>query len=178
VTVSGFCNGLSNNICCLPSTQSLWKSAFESTQITFSDFHQSGVKDEATAFREARDAAAGKQATLSAYENAPGGKTWLIPEMAAALLEISKIGKVVINEIAGGSHSKGSRHYAGVAIDIGKLNGKAFTYGVPEARQVINICDKFGADQILNINLSCGDACQVHNGWIHCSWPRSREGKV
>jgi len=178
VTVSGFCNGLSSNICCLPSTQSLWKSAFESAQITFNDFHPSGVKDEATAFREARDAAAGKQATLSAYENAPGGKTWLIPEMAAALLEISKIGKVVINEIAGGSHSKGSRHYAGVAIDIGKLNGKAFTYGVPEARQVINICDKFGADQILNINLSCGDACQVHNGWIHCSWPRSREGKV
>lgn len=178
VTVSGFCNGLSSNICCLPSTQSLWKSAFKSTQITFNDFHPSGVKDEATAFREARDAAAGKQATLSAYGNAPGGKTRLIPEMAAALLEISKIGKVVINEIAGGSHSKGSRHYAGVAIDIGKLNGKAFTYGVPEARQVINICRKFGADQILNINLSCGDACRVHNGWIHCSWPRSRAGKV
>jgi len=169
---------LSSNICCLPSTQSLWKSAFKSTRITFNDFHPSGVKDEATAFREARDAAAGKQATLSAYGNAPGGKTRLIPEMAAALLEISKIGKVVINEIAGGSHSKGSRHYAGVAIDIGKLNGKAFTYGVPEARQVINICRKFGADQILNINLSCGDACRVHNGWIHCSWPRSRAGKV
>jgi hypothetical protein len=61
VTVSGFCTGLSNNVCCLPSTQSLWKSAFTSTQITFKDYHESGVKDNATAYKEARDAAAGKQ---------------------------------------------------------------------------------------------------------------------
>jgi len=178
VTVSGFCNGLSSNTCCLPSTQSLWKSAFESTQIKFNDFHPSGVKDEATAFREARDAAAGKASTLSAYGNAPGGKTWLIPEMAAALLKISKIGKVVLNEIAGGSHSVGSRHYDGVGMDLGSLNGKLFTYGVPEALQVINICREFGATEILNINLPCGKSCKVHSNWIHCAWPRSREGKV
>jgi len=169
---------LSDNTCCLPSTQSLWQSAFESTKIKFNDFHPSGVKDEATAFREARDAAAGKASTLSAYGNAPGGKTRLIPELAAALLEISKLGTVVLNEIAGGSHSAGSRHYDGIAMDIGSLNGKPFTYGVPEARQVIDICDKFGADQILNINLNCGQVCQTHSNWIHCSWPRSREGKV
>ena len=94
VTVSGYCNGASNNVCCLPSTKSLWASAFASTKIKFNDFHPSGVKDEATAFREARDAAAGNPSTLSAYGNAPGGKTRLIPEMAAALLEISKLGKV------------------------------------------------------------------------------------
>jgi hypothetical protein len=62
VTVSGFCNGAWT--CCLPSTQSLWKSAFENPKITFKDWHDSGVKDNATAFKEARDAAAGKQVTV------------------------------------------------------------------------------------------------------------------
>jgi len=178
VTVSGFCNGAWT--CCLPSTQSLWKSAFEHPNIKYNDFHFSKVIDEATAYKEARDAAAGKASWLSAYGNCPKpqGKTRLIPELAATLLKIAKLGTVVLNEIAGGSHSVGSRHYDGIGMDIGSLNGKGFTYGVPEALQVIKICREFGATEILNINIPCGDSCKKHNGWIHCAWPRAREGKV
>jgi len=178
--VSGYCKGGSDNVCCLttmpvtpPPGSNPWTVAFNNKNIVFNDFHQSGVKDEATAYREARDAAAGKPVQLSAYQNAPGGTTRLIPQMANVLNELAKVGKVSVNEIAGGSHSVGSRHYAGIGIDIGSFNGKRLEKGVAEAMTVINMCKKLGAENIFNANLNCGSTCDQHNGWVHCDWPRS-----
>ncbi len=69
-TVSGHCNGGADNVCCLktkpvtpPAGSNPWTVAVNSKNIVFNDFHPSGVKDEATAYREARDAAAGKPVT-------------------------------------------------------------------------------------------------------------------
>ncbi len=69
-TVSGYCKGGSDNVCCLttmpvtpPAGSNPWTVAFNNKNIVFNDFHPSGVKDEATAYREARDAAAGKPVT-------------------------------------------------------------------------------------------------------------------
>ncbi len=54
-----------------------------------------------------------------------------------------------------------------------RLNGKRMEKGVAEAWTVINMCKKLGAENIFNVNLNCGSTCDIHNGWVHCDWPRS-----
>lgn len=90
--------------------------------------------------------------------------------MASVLINLAGSGSVVVNEIAGGSHSPNSAHYDGIAIDIGQYNGRRLERGYAGATVVTNACSAGGASRIFNINLGCGKTCTDHSSWAHCRW--------
>jgi hypothetical protein len=71
-----------------------------------------------------------------------------------------------VSEIAGGSHSSLSRHYAGVAFDINQLNGQAISAGHPKLSQLLQAGTNMGAQEVLKP----GDA--GHSTHVHFAWPR------
>lgn len=86
--------------------------------------HVSGVNDAATARQNTADTAAGRRAQRSAYGNAPGGSVALQERLLRGLLALDEEFTFSVSEIAGGSHSRNSRHCAGVAADFNILNGR------------------------------------------------------
>jgi len=100
--------------------------------------HVSGVRDNANARQNIVDTANGLQAARSNYQGAPGGRVSLDPRMLAALRQIGAEGSLRVSEIAGGSHSTGSRHYAGRAFDIDQYGGRSTT-------TIVNRCRQLGA---------------------------------
>ena len=90
--------------------------------------HPSGVKDDAFAYDNIFDTYMGLAAARSAYQNAPGGSVVLDTDMLKAILLLSEKYTFTITEIAGASHSKLSKHYEGIAFDIGTINGRYAPY--------------------------------------------------
>ena len=85
--------------------------------------HMSKVVDNATAKQNLIDAANGKNAHTSCYENAPCTTVALSVNMLNGVQTLSGNFTLSISEIAGGSHSVNSPHYNGVAIDVNEVNG-------------------------------------------------------
>lgn len=120
--------------------------------IVLQDRHVSGVVDSAYAVLNVRDTAAGGTAARSAYGGAPGGRVGLDARMLRALLQIGSEGGLRVSEIAGGSHSSGSKHYAGTAFDVDQYGGRS-------KATVVQRCSQLGASYAAD-----------EGTHVHCQW--------
>jgi hypothetical protein len=134
--------------------------------ITLATTHVSGVKDDATARQNIEDTSIGRAASRSSYNTAPGGSVKLDIGLLTGILKLVETYSFRISELAGGSHSRGSRHYDGVTVDVNVINGQhvgATHPGVPNFKRD---CRSLGATEVL------GPGDPGHDTHIHCAWPR------
>lgn len=104
--------------------------------------HQSTRSDNAYARNNLRDMCDGRQAARSSYScsecrtsPAPGGSVCISESVLRYLKTLVSNGSVKVNELAGACHSCTSKHYQGLAIDLG--------YG-SRNREYINTCNNLG----------------------------------
>lgn len=140
-----------------PATFSSSKEAastiLRNANITLQTVHVSGVRDSATARQNIIDTAAGRPAARSRYGTAPGGAVALSSRMLTALQQIGLEGRIRVSEIAGGSHTAGSKHYSGRAFDVDQ-------YGTRTASSIVNRCRQLGATYTAFEN----------GNHVHCEW--------
>ncbi|NNC87070.1 MAG: hypothetical protein HKN82_01275 [Akkermansiaceae bacterium] len=149
--------------------RALARSILSSPQISLLEYHVSGNRDQATALHNIEQTANGKPAKCSYYGNAPGGSTKLSITMLRAINQLVREGySFRITEVAGGSHSSRSRHYAGVAFDIDFLNGRKVKWGHPTYRRFMQRCRELGATETL------GPGSSGHSTHVHIAWPRPK----
>lgn len=132
--------------------------------ITLATGHVSGVRDEATPTHNVQDTVEGQDANRSAYENAPGGRAPLSNQVLNALEQLGRTYRFSVSELAGGSHSRNSRHYPGQAIDVNQINGRAVSASHPDVAAFKTALTNLGATLVLGP----GDA--GHSGHIHAQW--------
>jgi zinc D-Ala-D-Ala carboxypeptidase len=138
----------------------------DSSRIGLATYHTSGVSDSAFARTEIVDTANGLAAKRSSYENAPGGSVYLDTRLLNGMITLSQSWSYFVTEIAGGSHSVGSRHYDGVAVDVGTINGSGVSSSNPYQSAFRSKCSSLGATEVL------GPGDSGHSTHIHCAWPR------
>src|SRR6266545_3901998 len=138
----------------------------KSPRIQLLDSHSSGNVDDATALDNITDTSNGKDAKRSSYGSAPGGTTPLKLSMLEGLLGLSTIYTIGVSEVAGGEHSPNSRHYAGVAFDSFKINGKRVDTNHPDVNRFMQDAKSAGATEVL------GPGDPGHDTHIHTAWPR------
>jgi hypothetical protein len=136
-----------------------------SHRITLATVHASGVVDHANARQNIVDTAAGRAARRSCYGTAPCGSVFLNVAMLRGMLALRNSYTFRVSEIAGGSHSPGSRHYAGKALDVDIIDGQGVGAANPHVRGFMQHCRSLGATEVLGP----GDA--GHATHIHCGWP-------
>jgi hypothetical protein len=127
--------------------------------------HASGIRDHATASHNAVHQMFGHLAQRSHYQQAPGGMVSVDVRVMRALLELSRFYTFSISELAGGKHSRGSRHYAGRAFDVNVINGTSVSLTHPDYREFMNDCRQLGADQVI------GPPQKDHATHVHAGWP-------
>ncbi|MBL0736771.1 hypothetical protein JI750_07745 [Flavobacterium sp. GN10] len=94
-------------------------------RITFSSIHPYlSTNDRANADDNIKDASEGNKVYTSEYGHARGKQVKLSVGVLYVLHELSKKYKFNVQELAGASHSSGSQHYKGTAIDINTIDGK------------------------------------------------------
>ncbi len=147
------------------TTAALAKRILEHPKIRLASKHVSGIKDGATAKQNITDVANGLPARRSAYGTAPGGTTTLSIELLENLLTTAETYSFSISEICGGSHSRRSLHYMGVAADINVINGMQVRAKHPDQKAFRKLCIRLGAAVVLGP----GDA--HHSTHIHAQWP-------
>ncbi len=135
-------------------------------RITLATTHSSGYSDNATARQNTIDTANGQLAARSSYGTAPGGRVALDGRMLRGILALSNSYTFEVSEIAGGSHSSSSLHYAGVAFDAPRINGTAVSASHPAYRAFMQRCRDLGAIEVL------GPGNTGHANHIHCAWSR------
>jgi len=134
--------------------------------ITLATAHVSGVSDNATARQNIEDTSNGRAASRSSYGNAPGGSVKLDIRLLTGILKLAETYSFSISELAGGSHSKTSRHYAGVTVDVNVINGQRVSATHPDVANFKRDCRSLGATEVL------GPGDPNHATHIHCAWPR------
>ncbi len=115
------------------------------------------------------DAGNNVRAQTSCYGNAPCRTSTLDGEMLQAMLLIHQRHgyDFRVSTIIGGSHSRSSRHYDGIAFDINRINGGRLSTNTRTLnRQITNLCREYGATEILS------PPDRGHSSHIHCAWPR------
>jgi hypothetical protein len=148
------------------SPPALARQILADANIALATNHPSGVVDQANARQEVTDTAAGQQAKRSSYGTAPGGTVPLDARLLGGLLALAETYSVHVTEIAGGSHSANSRHYAGVAADINLINGRPVSSSHPDVRAFKQKCRSLGATEVL------GPGDPNHDTHVHTAWPR------
>lgn len=148
------------------SIQDLSKRILHHPKIKLMRGHVSGKVDKATAYHNISSAASGYSARCSYYGNAPGGYTKLDKRMLQTMLYLAdtKGWSFHVTEIAGGSHSRTSRHYRGVAFDVDRINGVKVGYNKSYYKEFMRICRARGASEVL------GPGDKGHNTHIHLAW--------
>lgn len=126
----------------------------------------SSASDGADALSNIRDTANGRPARRSNYGNAPGGTVALNTRMLQGLLQLANTYDIRVTSIAGGTHNPSSRHYAGVAFDVDKINGAQVNLVNPYYQALMQRCRELGAVEIM------GPGDSGHNTHVHCAWPR------
>ena len=127
----------------------------------------SGRYDGASSWDNIVATANGGSAKRSWYGNAPGGYTKLDSRMLRAMKTLAQEGYTFnVTSIAGGSHSRTSRHYAGLAFDVSTINGRKVRSGSPYWRAFLSRCRQLGATETL------GPGDKGHSTHIHAAWPR------
>ncbi len=147
----------------------LWE-RFQNQRIDLYPIQVSGRNDGADARSNIADTAMGRQAKLSSYENAPGGRVSLSFPLLEGLTELSNDHTFRITSLAGGSHSTRSRHYLGVGFDIDMLDGQPINANHPGFRDFMAKAREMGATEVL------GPGARGHDTHIHVSWPREAAG--
>ncbi len=138
-----------------------------SAKITWLRRQVSGRYDGASAWDNIQATSAGIRAKRSYYGNAPGGSVTLDARMLTAMKILAREGySFRVTSVAGGSHSRTSRHYAGIAFDVDMINGRKVGYGNPYWRQFLRRCRQLGATETL------GPGDKGHSTHIHAAWPR------
>jgi zinc D-Ala-D-Ala carboxypeptidase len=135
--------------------------------IKFASKHVSGVLDDAKPKDNIVQTAFLQSASRSCYENAPCGDTSLSVKMLNGMLELARVYSYRVTEIAGGSHSATSRHYAGVGFDADQINGEAVSGKNKHVVSFMKLCRQLGATEVL------GPGDSGHSGHIHAAWPRT-----
>lgn len=149
------------------SVTAMARAILESNAIVLADDHSSSNDDNATARQNILDTADGNPAARSNYDNAPGGTVMLDASLLDGILRISEEYTIHISELAGGSHSANSRHYAGVAVDINYVDGnKVSTLAAGVVSDFKQLAANLGATEVLGP----GDA--GHSTHFHLAWPR------
>lgn len=126
----------------------------EENKITLWDRHLSGVKDNATALDNIKDACKGEAASRSNYTckecpnpGAPGGEVCLHAILLKYMLNLAtKIGYIHVNEIAGACHTCKSKHYQGLAVDIDP------TKSYDKAKTMLEMCTNMGGKALNETN--------------------------
>ncbi|MGM9319475.1 hypothetical protein [Deinococcus aquaticus] len=150
----------------IPTSAEIADRISKNPNIELAESHLSGVIDLASAKSNIDQALNGNLAKRSDYGNAPGGSVQLNQRMLWGLLMIGDQFKIRVSEIAGGNHSPQSRHYAGIAFDVDKVNGSNVSSVNNYAMKFAEQCIILGASEVLKP----GD--EGHAGHIHCAWPR------
>ncbi len=136
-------------------------------KITWLRRQVSGRVDGASAWDNIQATAAGGSVRRSYYGNAPGGRVMLDPRMLRAMKILANEGYTFrVTSIAGGSHSRTSRHYAGIAFDVDMINGRKVGHSNPYWRRFIRRCRELGATETL------GPGDKAHSTHTHAAWPR------
>ena len=71
-----------------------------------------------------------------------------------------------VTSIAGASHSYGSLHYAGRAVDFDEVNGVLIRGDSPQARALMAACRALGAIEVLGPS----NDPYGHRDHVHCAW--------
>lgn len=153
-----------------PSPSEVASRILDAGRVTFLDAHASGINDDATALKNMNDTAAGKAAKRSSYDNAPGGSVSLALSLLLGIEGLSKDYTFTVTELAGGSHSANSRHYAGIAFDVNSINGKRVDKAHPDVATFRARAGELGATEIL------GPGNPNHDTHVHAAWPRPKAG--
>lgn len=140
----------------------------KNAKIELLDSHASGNVDDATALDNITDTSKGKDAKRSSYGSAPGGTIALNIGTLEGLLGLATTYSIGVSEIAGGEHSPNSRHYAGVAFDAYKINGKKVDKNHPDFKKFMTAAKAAGATEVL------GPGDKGHDTHVHAAWPRPR----
>ncbi len=126
----------------------------------------SGRDDGADARSNIFDSAEGKRAKRSSYGRAPGGSVALDTRLLSGILELADEYRFRITSIAGGSHSSNSRHYAGIAFDVDRINGCRVNRDHQDFRAFLQKAREMGATEVL------GPGDPGHSTHLHMAWPR------
>lgn len=128
----------------------------------------SGSSDGADARSNIRDTAAGKPVKRSSYGNAPGSSVYLATRMLEGMLATADRYSFRVTSIAGGSHSRTSRHYAGISFDADIIDGRSVRSRGSDStvRGFMQNCRNLGATEVL------GPGSAGHSSHVHCAWPR------
>jgi zinc D-Ala-D-Ala carboxypeptidase len=143
---------------------SLAKTILRSHRIALATTHPSGVRDNANARQNIVDTAEGRRAHRSCYGTAPCGSVYLNVSMLRGMAALRRSFTFRVSEIAGGSHSPSSRHYAGKAFDVDVLDGQAVSASNPHVRTFMARCRALGAVEVL------GPGDPGHATHLHCGW--------
>ncbi len=130
--------------------------------------HPSGAVDQATALRNIEHTAAGDRATRGLPGGGVDGLIDLQPSMLAGMSRlVEQEGfTFLVTEVAGGGHATHSRHYVGVAFDVGVLNGRRVSATNSAVTGFIQACSRLGATEVL------GPGDRNHETHVHAAWPR------
>lgn len=136
--------------------------------INLIDFHVSGnYEPRSTAFQNVKDTAQGERAWRSYWGHYPNSRVYLTARMLRGMLKLRTVKgySFRVTAIAGGRHSSTSRHYAGLAFDVDRVNGGPVNSSNPRwgFRQA---CRDLGATEVL------GPGDPGHDTHLHCAWPR------
>jgi hypothetical protein len=147
---------------------SLAKEVLDHPKITLMRKQISGRVDSASSYHNIASVANGYRASRSNYGRAPGGYTKLRRKMLTTMLYLAdrKGYSYRVTSIAGGSHSRKSRHYAGIAFDVDMINGRKVGYGNPYYKAFVRAAKRKGATECL------GPGDRNHSRHVHLAWPR------
>jgi hypothetical protein len=153
------------------TTTSIMQSAtriLANSRIVPANVHVSKIVDGADAKSNLIDTKNGFEALRSDYENAPGERVALSQSLLNGIETLSLIFSFSISEIAGGSHSVGSSHYDGVAVDINVVNGiPVRNMSESQVNQFRNGAFNAGAIKVYD---PYHDPYGGHSSHFHISW--------
>lgn len=126
-----------------------------------------GREDGADPLSNIRDAAAGRSAKTSCYGGAPCSRVKLSSALVSGMVALRQRHgyRYFVTSIAGASHSAGSYHYAGRALDVGELNGALIRGDTALTRGFMSACTALGAVEVLGPSNRSD-----HQDHIHCAW--------
>jgi len=126
-----------------------------------------GRADGADPLSNIRDAAAGRAAKTSCYGNAPCTTVTLSTKLLDNVDRLrTQYGfRFFVTSIAGATHSAGSLHYAGRALDVDEVNGVRINGDSAAARDFMAACRALGAIEVFGPNNDAG-----HQDHLHCGW--------
>jgi hypothetical protein len=139
------------------------KDILHNKRITLVKSHASGYLGSAK--QNMVDTAQGRPAQRSCY-NSPCGPVRIKLQLLKAVRDIGTRTSITVSEFAGGSHTSGSAHYSGEAVDITWVGGQHVGWGA-DYSIVVDRCRALGATQIFSPS---HDPYGGHGDHIHCSW--------